>query len=210
MSFRRHPTPAKTTTRRLSTICSRPLFQVDLERSDSHAADEGPVWAMVSATTPHSTLDRTVRSTFESTTINYQHYSPFVLDQLSFSEMAENALIPAYLSLGLQALGPIVLGSFKSLKVRIPSPHSFPVRTVTDPQTPATTLARRKKAADVANRILTEDEEEEADDSEDEVLSWADSLWFPIFGSIALVGLWALLKYVGKEWINFCLGIYCE
>jgi len=31
--------------------------------------------------------------------------------------MAEAALIPAYLSLGLQALGPIVLGSFKSLKV---------------------------------------------------------------------------------------------
>jgi hypothetical protein len=45
---------------------------------------------------------------------------------------------------------------------------------------------------------------------DDEVLGWADSLAFPIFGSVALLGLWALLKYVGKEWINFFLGLYCE
>lgn len=76
-------------------------------------------------------------------------------------------------------------------------------------QTPASTLARRKKAAEVAGHILTEDEEED-EGLDDEVLGWADSLAFPVFGSVALLGLWALLKYVGKEWINFFLGLYCE
>ena len=56
---------------------------------------------------------------------------------------------------------------------------------------------------------MTEDEEED-EGLDDEVLSWADSLAFPVFGSVALLGLWALLKYVGKEWINFFLGLYCE
>jgi hypothetical protein len=43
----------------------------------------------------------------------------------------------------------------------------------------------------------------------DETLTWGDTLVFPIFGSIALLGLWGLLKYAGAEWINFLLGIYC-
>lgn len=34
--------------------------------------------------------------------------------------MSDKELIPAYLSLGAQALAPIILGSFKSLKVRPP------------------------------------------------------------------------------------------
>lgn len=132
--------------------------------------------------------------------------------------MAERALIPAYLSLGLQALTPIVIGSFKSLKVSLPwidvlsrrRKRALPRwRTSADVQTPASTIARRTKAAEVAGHILTEDEEED-EGLDDEVLGWADSLAFPIFGSVALLGLWALLKYVGKEWINFFLGLYCE
>lgn len=29
-------------------------------------------------------------------------------------------------------------------------------------------------------------------------------------GSVALLGFYAVLKYVGKEWINLILGVYCE
>jgi len=54
------------------------------------------------------------------------------------------------------------------------------------------------------------DEDDEDEDDVDETLTWADTLIFPIFGSAALLGLWALLKYAGPEWINFFLGIYCE
>ena len=54
------------------------------------------------------------------------------------------------------------------------------------------------------------EEVEEEDETFEETLGWADSLAFPVLGSIALLGLWALLRYVGKEWINFVLGIYCK
>lgn len=53
------------------------------------------------------------------------------------------------------------------------------------------------------------EEPEEEDESIEETLGWADSLAFPVLGSVALLGLWGLLKYVGKEWINFVLGLYC-
>jgi hypothetical protein len=29
-------------------------------------------------------------------------------------------------------------------------------------------------------------------------------------GSVALLGFYAVLKYVGKEWINLILGVYCK
>lgn len=29
-------------------------------------------------------------------------------------------------------------------------------------------------------------------------------------GSVALLGFYMVLKYVGKEWINLILGVYCE
>jgi minor histocompatibility antigen H13 len=44
----------------------------------------------------------------------------------------------------------------------------------------------------------------------DETLTWADTLLLPVFGSIALLGLWLIIKYAGKEWINTILGVYCE
>ncbi|WWD16379.1 hypothetical protein CI109_100805 [Kwoniella shandongensis] len=104
-------------------------------------------------------------------------------------------LYASYLALGLQALIPITVGSFKSLK------------------TPAATLrklraARRDKLAqDLAYEddldLLEEDEE-----TIEETLTWADSLLFPVLGSVALLGLWAILKYVGKKWINLVLGVY--
>ena len=74
-------------------------------------------------------------------------------------------------------------------------------------QTPASTKAKRKAAAKSSGADLAEDEDE---DEFDETLGWSDSLALPILGSGALLGLWALLKYVGKDWINLFLGIYCE
>jgi minor histocompatibility antigen H13 len=44
----------------------------------------------------------------------------------------------------------------------------------------------------------------------DEMLTWGDTLIIPIFGSVALLGMWLIIKYAGKEWINFVLGIYCK
>ncbi|WVQ65048.1 uncharacterized protein L199_003218 [Kwoniella botswanensis] len=98
-------------------------------------------------------------------------------------------LIGSYLSLGLQALIPIALGSFKSLK------------------TPEETIRKRKVSRKTQLLDGAEDEEEEEEVIE-ETLTWTDSLLFPVFGSIALLGLFLILKYVGKEWINTILGFY--
>ncbi|WWC68505.1 uncharacterized protein I206_102434 [Kwoniella pini CBS 10737] len=96
-------------------------------------------------------------------------------------------LIGSYISLGVQALIPIILGSFKSLK------------------TPDATIKKRKLAR---KSQLLDDEDEEEEEAIEETLTWADSLLFPVFGSIALLGLFFLIKYVGKEWINTVLGVY--
>jgi hypothetical protein len=37
----------------------------------------------------------------------------------------------------------------------------------------------------------------------------ADSLLFPVFGSITLLSIFLIFKYLGTEWINKILGIYC-
>ncbi|OCF36274.1 minor histocompatibility antigen H13 [Kwoniella heveanensis CBS 569] len=101
---------------------------------------------------------------------------------------SDSALWGSYLSLGLQALVPIAIGSFKSLK------------------TPESTLAKRR--ANRKDKLLDEEDEDDEDETIEETLTWADSLLFPIFGSVALLGLWAILKYVGKQWINLILGVY--
>ncbi|WWC88039.1 uncharacterized protein L201_002942 [Kwoniella dendrophila CBS 6074] len=100
-------------------------------------------------------------------------------------------LIGSYVSLGLQALIPIALGSFKSLK------------------TPEATIRKRKLAR---KGQLLDGQEDSDDEGEEEIieetLTWADSLLFPVFGSVALLGLFLIIKYVGKEWINTILGVY--
>lgn len=70
----------------------------------------------------------------------------------------------------------------------------------------------RKRRAKASGQELTEDDAEADEEAEslEETLSWADSLAFPILGSIALLSLWALLKYVGKEWLDLFLGVYCK
>ncbi|KAF7315733.1 Sec7-like domain belongs to guanine nucleotide exchange factors [Mycena indigotica] len=41
-----------------------------------------------------------------------------------------------------------------------------------------------------------------------ERLSGEDALYFPIIGSLVLVGLFFVVKYLGAEWINILLGVY--
>jgi minor histocompatibility antigen H13 len=120
--------------------------------------------------------------------------------------MAQSAeAIRAYASLLVQATIPLVLGSFKSLKV------SCPQRDVADEQTPESTKRLRAARLRAKQAIPDPDEDEAYDDenSMDEVLTWGDTLIIPLFGSVALLGMWLIIKYAGKEWINFVLGIYC-
>jgi len=52
-----------------------------------------------------------------------------------------------------------------------------------------------------------EDEDEDEDDSVGRLTS--EEAWlFPVLGSVMLVGLFLVLKYLGKEWINWLLSLY--
>ncbi|KAF6761175.1 signal peptide peptidase-domain-containing protein [Ephemerocybe angulata] len=51
-----------------------------------------------------------------------------------------------------------------------------------------------------------DEEDDEVDDGEHMTLG--DAYLFPIIGSFALVGLYLIVKYFGKEWINWFLGWY--
>ncbi|KAF8973303.1 signal peptide peptidase-domain-containing protein [Flammula alnicola] len=56
----------------------------------------------------------------------------------------------------------------------------------------------------------TEEEEEEDEEDEDNLdrMSSDDAWLFPIIGSVALVGLYTMVKYLGEKWINWLLGWY--
>lgn len=95
-----------------------------------------------------------------------------------------------FAQLGAQALIPIVVGSFQSLR------------------TPAAVRARLRKARRKNNLLLADDEDDIDEEENDEILTLADSLLFPVLGSAALLGLWALIKYVDKKWIDLVLGVY--
>lgn len=97
-------------------------------------------------------------------------------------------------TLGAQALVPIAIGSFQSLRV------------------PAPVRARRRAARRSRVKLLVDEDDEDdiLDEEEGEVLTLADSVLFPILGSAALLGLWALIKYVDKKWLDLILGCYCE
>ncbi|TXT07457.1 hypothetical protein VHUM_03177 [Vanrija humicola] len=101
--------------------------------------------------------------------------------------------ISAFVLIGTQALVPIVLGSFKSLR------------------TPLVTRRRQKKARTSRDRLLGLDEDEDDEDDEpedDETLGLGDSLLFPVLGSAALLGLFLIIKYVDKKWIDLAFGVY--
>ncbi|GMK59525.1 hypothetical protein CspeluHIS016_0801310 [Cutaneotrichosporon spelunceum] len=99
--------------------------------------------------------------------------------------------LASFATLGAQALVPIAVGSFQSL--RIPAP-----------------VRARKRAARRAriNLELEEDEDDILDENEGETLTLADSILFPILGSVALLGLWALITYVEPWTLNIIIGCY--
>jgi len=63
-----------------------------------------------------------------------------------------------------------------------------------------------RKPLDAAG--LLEDEDEDEDGEIPDRLSPGDAWLFPVFGSVALFGLYMVVKYFGKEWINYLLGWY--
>jgi len=63
-------------------------------------------------------------------------------------------------------------------------------------------LAKRKAADGTV--IEDEDEDEDIPDR----LSSADAWLFPVIGSVVLFGLYLVVKYIGKEWINWLLQWY--
>lgn len=121
--------------------------------------------------------------------------------------------IRAYASLLVQATIPLILGSFKSLKVSPCSKEShIPCRAKLTDQTPESTKRLRRDRQKVRQTIPDPDDEDAYEDESaiDETLTWADTLIFPVFGSVALMSLWLVIKYAGREWINLFLGVYCE
>lgn len=97
-----------------------------------------------------------------------------------------------FAQLGAQALVPIVIGSFQSLR------------------TPAAVRARLRRARRSSSTLLLADDEDDLEDEDDngETLTMGDSLLFPVLGSVALLSLWLLIKYVDKKYIDLVLGIY--
>ncbi|KAJ3724448.1 peptidase A22B, signal peptide peptidase [Lentinula raphanica] len=68
-----------------------------------------------------------------------------------------------------------------------------------------TSLPNPKKRTGGAERTENEDEDE---DEQNERLSLEDAWLFPIMGSVVLFGLFVVIKFFGKEWINWLLGWY--
>ncbi|KIP11612.1 hypothetical protein PHLGIDRAFT_10595 [Phlebiopsis gigantea 11061_1 CR5-6] len=64
----------------------------------------------------------------------------------------------------------------------------------------------RSKHRDAARPHDTDDEDEDSD--QPERLSSQDAWLFPVIGSVLLFGLYVIVKYFGKEWINWILQWY--
>ncbi|KAE8540619.1 hypothetical protein D1P53_002983 [Cryptococcus gattii VGV] len=99
----------------------------------------------------------------------------------------DNTIWATYASLGVQALIPIAIGSFKSL------------------ETPEDT---RRRLRESKKGQISEEYDDEYEEPMGETLTWKESAMFPILGSVMLLGLWAVLKYFGKKWITIILGVY--
>jgi len=61
---------------------------------------------------------------------------------------------------------------------------------------------------DASGKSLLEGEDDDEDEDIPDRLSSGDAWLFPVFGSVALFGLYMVVKYFGKEWINYLLGWY--
>lgn len=96
----------------------------------------------------------------------------------------------SYVALLAQALIPLVLGSHQSLRV------------------PATIRARKRRERRAKRSLLLADDSDDEDEDEDETLTFWDSLLFPLMGSVVLLGLYLVLQYLPKEYIDGVLGLY--
>ncbi|KAF9268677.1 hypothetical protein L218DRAFT_523744 [Marasmius fiardii PR-910] len=69
---------------------------------------------------------------------------------------------------------------------------------------------QKKKQSEKKGEKNEEESEEESEDEEEdmEVVSLEDAWWFPVIGSFVLFGLFLVIKFFGKEWINWVLGWY--
>ncbi|KAF8993675.1 peptidase A22B, signal peptide peptidase [Cyathus striatus] len=90
-------------------------------------------------------------------------------------------LLASYAGLVLLATGSIYAGAYGSL----PNP-------------------KRK----LGRKAGKDDDEDEEDEEFTERMSSNDAWLFPIIGSVALGGLYIIVTYFGKEWINWILGWY--
>ncbi|KAF8441531.1 signal peptide peptidase-domain-containing protein [Boletus edulis BED1] len=91
-------------------------------------------------------------------------------------------VVSSYAGLLCLASVSIYCGAFGSLPIR---PHER-----TDP-----------------TKSLLQDDEDDEEDIPDRMSS-GDAWLFPIVGSLALFGIYAVVTYMGKEWINWFLGWY--
>lgn len=144
--------------------------------------------------------------------------------------MTSGSIIYAYLALGAQAVLPIVLGSFASVKVSCGSNifANLPLmRNVS--QTPRSirkaikdSHARTKSPKegelqgtiphpdDTYYALEGEQDPEDEQEDDDEKVGLQDSLWFPLIASCALFGFFLLFKFVDPIWINRIISTYCE
>ncbi|KAK7045582.1 hypothetical protein VNI00_007414 [Paramarasmius palmivorus] len=68
-------------------------------------------------------------------------------------------------------------------------------------------ISERKKS-DKKKDDDADDEDDEKEEEPDEVVTMEDAWLFPVIGSVVLFGLFLVIKYFGKEWINWLLGWY--
>ncbi|KAG6862258.1 hypothetical protein C0995_002189 [Termitomyces sp. Mi166 len=95
-------------------------------------------------------------------------------------------LLSSYAGILILACGSVYAGSFGSL----------PIGNM------AFTIKKNAKSTD-DSFVDTENEEEVT-----ERMSSDDAWLFPVFGSFVLFGFYLVIKYLGKEWINWFLGWY--
>ncbi|KAF8906564.1 hypothetical protein CPB84DRAFT_1770102 [Gymnopilus junonius] len=74
-----------------------------------------------------------------------------------------------------------------------------------------TVRQKKKKSTEKETEPKKKEEDDDDDDEDEEDLErmWSRDAWlFPVIGSVALVGLYMIVKYLGEVWINWLLGWY--
>jgi len=101
-----------------------------------------------------------------------------------------------YVVIGILALLPIYFGSYASLKVAS-------LLEMLNSQHPVS-------APLVPKKVKSADEESSSDEDEPTVdmVSSDDAWMFPIGGSVLLVGLYVLFKYLDKDYLNYLFTAY--